>query len=414
MYNILVVEDTAVVRKILAKLIGANPFFRCVMCKDLAAAKEALNQGTTFLAAVVDLNLPDAPNGEVVSEVLGHKVPVVVLTGNFDESLRSRLLDRGVLDYITKDNRYAYGQVEKLLDRLRKNLETKVLVVDDSKMCLNIVTNLLQKAHFKVLRAADGLEALGILESNPDIKLVISDHHMPNMDGCTLVKTLRQKSEYQNLVFIGVSAEGDGLLSAKFIKSGANDFLKKPFYHEEFYWRVFSSLESVEMLEMIKQQANLDPLTGMFNRRYLFDKGETLFKTRESYEGFEVCIFDIDEFKQVNDTHGHLIGDQLLVQFSSIFKNHFGDDLVGRYGGEEFVVISTKDKISLHCDVLNFMNEVRTTLFTEKRMAVTCSVGICVDACDTLDHTLEAADTYLYQAKGAGRNRIEPLNSEVA
>lgn len=414
MYNILVVEDTAVVRKILAKLIGTNPLFRCVMCESLAAAKEALKSGTHFLAAIVDLNLPDAPDGEVVPEVMAHDVPVVVLTGNFDESLRSKLLDRGVLDYITKDNRYAYGQIEKLIDRLRKNLTTKVLVVDDSNMCQKLVSSLLKKARFQVLHASDGVEALEVISSYPDIKLVISDFHMPNMNGCDLVKNLRQKKEFQSLVFIGVSAEGDGLLSAKFIKSGANDFLKKPFYHEEFYWRIFSSLDSVDMLETIRQQANLDPLTGLFNRRYLFDKGEALFKSRRQFKGFEVCIFDLDEFKQVNDNHGHLIGDQLLVQFASIFDNHFSEDLVGRYGGEEFVVISTKERFGLQCDVLNFMTEVRTTLFTEKRMAVTCSVGVCMEACDTFAETLGVADEYLYQAKGKGRNRIEPLNSQVA
>ncbi|WP_417503509.1 diguanylate cyclase [Marinomonas gallaica] len=414
MYNILVVEDTAVVRKILAKLIGANPFFRCVMCKDLATAREAMKQDVAFLAAVVDLNLPDAPNGEVVNEVLEKGIPTVVLTGNFSETLRGRLLAEGVLDYITKDCRFAYNQVVKVLDRLRKNTQTKVLVVDDSSVSRNIICNLLTKAKFEVESVNDGLEALQKLKENPDIKLVISDHHMPNMDGCELVKALREQPCYQNLVFIGVSSEGDGLMSAKFIKGGANDFLKKPFHHEEFYWRVFSSLDSMEMLETIQLAAKLDSLTGLFNRGYLFEQGEELFAKRDSLECLSVCMFDLDEFKQVNDSLGHRIGDELIVQFAKLLQESFSSDVVGRYGGEEFAVISARPERVMRLSIQQFMKSVRCMLFTEKRLAVTCSIGICMSPKDGLMAAFESADLQLYRAKNGGRNRIEPFDSEVA
>ena len=129
MYKVLVVEDSVTVRKIVNKLIEENPHFTCDLCEDLAEAKSALESGTEYLAAIVDLNLPDAPRGESVELALSHNVPTIVLTGNFDEFTRAQLLDQGVLDYITKESRYSYLQVSKLVDRLRKNLNTKVLVV---------------------------------------------------------------------------------------------------------------------------------------------------------------------------------------------------------------------------------------------------------------------------------------------
>ena len=129
MYKVLVVEDSVTVRKIVNKLIEENPYFTCDLCEDLAEAKNALASGTEYLAAIVDLNLPDAPHGESVELALSYNVPTIVLTGNFDEFTRSQLLDQGVLDYITKESRYSYLQVSKLVDRLRKNLTTKVLVV---------------------------------------------------------------------------------------------------------------------------------------------------------------------------------------------------------------------------------------------------------------------------------------------
>lgn len=414
MYNILVVEDTAVVRKILENRIGSNPFFRCVVCSDLASAKEAMNRDVDFLAAVVDLHLPDAPEGEVVAEVLQHGIATVVLTGNFDDQLRSRLLAQGVLDYISKEGAFSFKQVEKILERIRKNLAIKVLVVEDSLVSSNIMCNLLRKARIQVSAAKNGVEALRALDEEPDIKMVICDHYMPEMSGFELVKRLREQSRYQHLTVIGVSAQGDPVMSAKFIKSGANDFLTKPFYHEEFYWRVFSALESMEMLETIQKAVYLDVLTGIHNRRYLFEQAERLFVERDKYANFTACMFDLDEFKEVNDSLGHRIGDQLIAQFAGMLRKAFSEDLVGRYGGEEFVVISTRAEEAVKQDIADFMYAVRCTLFTDKNLAMTCSIGVCSQAKQSLNECLDVADTLLYQAKAYGRNRVEPYDSEVA
>jgi len=242
MYKVLVVEDSITVRKIVNKLIEDNPHFTCDLCEDLAEASAALANNADYLAAIVDLNLPDAPNGESVELALSYNLPTIVLTGNFDEFTRSQLLDQGVLDYITKESRYSYLQVSKLIDRLRKNLNTKVLVVEDSKTSRHHICNLLKKFQFQVHEANDGIEALEELDKHQDIKMVISDHRMPNMDGYELVKAIRHEKRLQDLVFIGLSATGDSVLTSKFIKSGANDFLSKPFYHEEFYCRIMKTL----------------------------------------------------------------------------------------------------------------------------------------------------------------------------
>lgn len=404
MYNILVVEDSGVVRKVLGKLIGEMPYFRCVMCEDYAEAQEKLLAGDEFFAAIVDLNLPDAPSGEAVELVLEHKVPAIVLTGNFDEELRSSLLDKGVIDYITKDSRFAYNQVVNLLDRLRKNLSIKVLVVEDSTTSSAYICALLRKLQFQLMTAEDGLDALEVMEREQDIKLVIADHKMPRMDGCELVKSIRADRRFQETVFIGLSSSGDGILSAKFIKNGANDFLKKPFYHEEFFCRIFQNLDSQEMLEQIRQTANLDALTNIYNRRYLFDRGEELF---DEANEVTVAMVDIDNFKHVNDTLGHKAGDQLIQQFAALLTKHFSVDLVGRYGGEEFAIVSTRNQTTFCVDMARFMTEVRNRLFTEFDLSATCSVGICTTEKASLGEMLDTADSHLYRAKNAGKDCIE-------
>ncbi len=403
MYKVLVTEDSPIVRKILFKLIEDNPHFQSVLCEDLASAQKQLNSGETFLAAIVDLNLPDAPNGEIVDIILPYDIPTIVLTGNFDEHLRHMLLDKGVLDYITKESRYSYMQVVKLIDRLRKNMSTKVLVADDSLTSQSFLNNFLRKFRFEVICVNDGVEALDALEVHKDIKLVISDYMMPNMDGFELVKKIRQDRRYQDLIFIGLSATGNSMLSAKFIKSGANDFLSKPFYHEEFFCRVLHNLELQEMMTQVRDAANLDPLTSTYNRRYLFEYGESLLAANTN---ITVSIIDVDDFKPINDTYGHKTGDTLLEVFSLLLKRYFSSDLVARYGGEEFVVISERH----YQDVINttemFMNKLRGLELTEHKITMTCSIGVSTGDTGSLDELIDIADKRLYEAKHAGKDRI--------
>ncbi|CAB9495098.1 diguanylate cyclase [Alteromonas macleodii] len=406
MYKVLVVEDSLTVRKIVNKLIEDNPHFTCDLCEDLAEAQSALDSDNDYLAAIVDLNLPDAPNGESVELALSHNVPTIVLTGNFDEFTRAQLLDQGVLDYITKESRYSYLQVSKLVDRLRKNLTTKVLVVEDSKTSRNHICSLLRKFQFQVHEATDGLEALDVLENHRDIKMVIADHRMPNMDGYELVKTIRHERRMQDLVFIGLSATGDSVLTSKFIKSGANDFLSKPFYHEEFYCRVMQNLESQEMIQTIRDSANLDALTKVYNRRFLHEKAEELFANSRSRKDVIVSMIDADNFKSVNDTYGHKTGDMLLQEFAALLKDYFPDDLIVRYGGEEFTVVSVRPPKVYLSALSAFMDAVRTTLFTSHKFNITCSIGVSTEEHKCLESQLEKADARLYEAKHAGKDQI--------
>ena len=406
MYKVLVVEDSLTVRKIVNKLIEDNPHFTCDLCEDLAEAQSALESDNEYLAAIVDLNLPDAPNGESVELALSHNVPTIVLTGNFDEFTRAQLLDQGVLDYITKESRYSYLQVSKLVDRLRKNLTTKVLVVEDSKTSRNHICSLLRKFQFQVHEANDGLEALEVLENHRDIKMVIADHRMPNMDGYELVKTIRHERRMQDLVFIGLSATGDSVLTSKFIKSGANDFLSKPFYHEEFYCRVMQNLDSQEMIQTIRDSANLDALTKVYNRRFLHEKAEELFANKASRKDVIVSMIDADNFKNVNDTFGHKTGDVLLQEFAALLKDYFPDDLIVRYGGEEFTVVSVRPPKVYLSALSAFMDAVRTTTFTNHKFNITCSIGVCTEEHKCLESQLEVADARLYEAKHAGKDQI--------
>lgn len=403
--KILVVEDSPVVLKVLQHLLSQSPTFVPVLCSCYKEAENKLKDaGEEYFAAVVDLNLPDAENGEVVDLVLFYKVPCVVLTGSVDDSLRLSLLNKGVLDYITKESRYSFNQVIKVIERLSKNQDIKVLVAEDSSTSRLFIKILLEQYRFKVIEAVNGQEALAKLESDSEIRMLITDHNMPLVNGYDLVRMLRYNSRFQDLVIIGLSAEGDNTLSAKFIKAGANDFLKKPFYHEEFHCRVLHNLEAQEMLETIKNLANIDSLTKLKNRRYLFDEGEFFF--RKNSPNVTLAMLNLDNFKRINDTYGHIIGDRLLEAVGVEIRDSFPGVLVCRFGGEEFCVVANVIERELHDMLDAFLVKMRSKELTEAKIIVTCSVGVCSQSVGSLEESIRIADANLYEAKRLGRDQI--------
>lgn len=411
MKKILVVEDSPLVTKIIRHVINQEVDVDAIYVASLAAAKAVVEQQREELfAALVDLNLPDAPDGEVVDIMLANRIPTIVQTASFDAERRDKLFGKGVVDYVTKEGRYSYQYAVNLIKRLHKNQSIKVLVVDDSSTSRLLIKDLLARQLFQVFEAADGVEAIKVLLDNPDIKLLITDYNMPRMDGFELIRNLRFKYEKSDLVIIGLSGEGEHALSARFIKNGANDFLHKPFCQEEFNCRVMHNVESLELLNRLSDAANRDPLTGAYNRRYFFDQGEALYaQAKENHSPLAAAVLDIDHFKRVNDNYGHDAGDAVLQLISDTLSENLGRFLVARAGGEEFFVLMPgldNDKAVSLMGRLCSVIENQSVRVGDKDIFVTFSVGVCSQLCSTLDEQLRLADEYLYQAKESGRNLV--------
>ena len=189
MQKILVVEDSPIVTKIIRHVMQQSQQFEVFYADSLAATKQLVEQHRGgFFAGLVDLNLPDAPDGEVVDFTLAEKIPTIVLTGSYDDARREALLDKGIVDYVLKEGRYSYDYAVNLITRLQKNCDIKVLVVEDSDTSRNFIRTLLERQLFQVLEASNGIEAIKVLIDNSDIKLLITDYNMPQMDGFELVK----------------------------------------------------------------------------------------------------------------------------------------------------------------------------------------------------------------------------------
>jgi len=409
---VLIVEDSKLVIQILSH-VASQQLSNYVIhtattfsegCSIYQQYKEHL------FAAIVDLNLPDAGNGEMAAYLLEREVPVIVLTGNYSDENRDRLLLLGAVDYVIKESRYSYEYAVGLVSRLAKNLSIQVSVVEVSRAQQAYIKELLEQHMYQVVTAGNGLEALEIMKSRADIKLLITDYNMPEMDGFELTKALRREYSKTELIIIGLSGDGNHTLSAQFIKNGANDFLRKPFIPEEFHCRITHNIESQEYSQQIQNWAFRDPLTNLYNRRYLFEQGTELHASmKQQGAPLSVAVIDIDHFKKINDNYGHDIGDKVLIDLAIIFKKHFADYSTVRLGGEEFCIIMADLN---NAEAAQLVDQVRLYLVentigpVEQPLAVSISAGVVTQPGDSIDEQINAADELLYKAKGNGRNQV--------
>lgn len=255
--RVLVVEDSPTVARELSRALGARGF-AVDTAGSMAQAAELLRTGAPFyFLAILDLGLPDAPDGEVVDLARLHRVRSVVFTGRFDAEIRARLLRRGVIDFVVKSDR-AITEVAELAARLRRNAGIKILVVDDSPSFRTYAKEALKLYMFKVLDASSAITGLKLLERNPDVSLVLTDYAMPGMDGVELVRAIRTRREWDDMAVVGCSSQAEAAtLAASFIKHGANDFLRKPFQREELFIRVMNIVETQERIRRLAELAEV-------------------------------------------------------------------------------------------------------------------------------------------------------------
>lgn len=412
MKKILIVEDSEMVMKIMRHLVQSSSLaYEAVYATTMAQVCALYEQQPTdFFAALVDLNLPDAPNGEVVDFTLSKKIPTIVLTGSYDEKRREQLFNKGIVDYVTKEGRYAYSKAIGMISRLEKNQRIKVLVVDDSDMSRKHMANLFRRHLFHVVEAVDGVDAIKVMLENPDIKLLITDYNMPKMDGFELVRNLRYKYDKTDLIMIGVSGESSEALSAKFIKHGANDFLRKPFHPEEFYCRIIHNIESLELVELITYNSQRDHLTGIYHRSYFFNAARELYKNAEEKAApLAMAIINVDHFGDVNEKHGNGWGDVALKYIASSLQLMLGRFLFARADSDDFYVLMPgldHEKAAALLSKVKQLLAAETYMINGEAMHFYFSAGITSQMCQSLDQQIARANIHLRHAKEAGGNMI--------
>jgi diguanylate cyclase (GGDEF)-like protein len=237
------------------------------------------------------------------------------------------------------------------------------------------------------------------------------------IDLCRLVRE-RASSPYQYILLVTAKDDKQDLIRG--LEAGADDYLSKPFNRDELRARLRTGRriltlqdEQLKAREELRLQATHDGLTGTWNRNAILDLLHREYElAARSGKTIGVIMIDVDHFKQVNDTYGHLAGDHVLMEAARRMQQAVRSyDLVGRYGGEEFLVVSPdcdRDQIQVCAERIRLAMDDQPVLAIGSRIAITVSAGTAIlnPRLNTEKDALAAADTALYRAKSGGRNQV--------
>ena len=307
--------------------------------------------------------------------------------------------------------------------------KAKILLIEDNLVQAKQIRTMLEKSGYDILHAKDGITGLKMVTSiDPDV--VILDVVLPDISGHEVCRWIKLRDETRGIPVVMLTVKGSLKEKIAGLQLGADDYLPKPFNESELNARIYASLRTKEFQEELKKKnvqledllkkveimAITDPGTGLFNRRRFQDVLQQEFARSKRYnEPLSLMMIDIDHFKTVNDTFGHVAGDQVLAEIANIILHQFREvDTVARYGGEEFVVLLPQSaKKSAMIPAKRILKEVETHSFKNLKggkKKVTVSIGLSGlpdPGLETENLLVQCADTALYKAKRNGRNCLE-------
>lgn len=300
----------------------------------------------------------------------------------------------------------------------------KILVVDDQQLERRLIEKTLTRLGYEVVTADGGEEAWRLIQRE-QIRYVITDWNMPGVDGIQLIQKIRssQLAGYVYVILVTSNDRSEEIVAGLY--SGADDYITKPYNPAELEARVavgerVLSLEDnlVRAKNQLEKLAMVDSLTGLMNRRaiYKFTRGE-LERARRIADPISLIFLDIDKFKKINDTYGHLIGDEALKLIAQIISERSRTyDGVGRWAGDEFLVVmpgaKPDDAHKAAQRILDGLASTPLVLPNSEQIQLRASAGVATlqkmtNAPTLLDTLIQAADEALYRSKSSGGNQVE-------
>jgi len=447
--RVLVVDDVELNIKLLeAKL--SSEYFEVIVADNGPVALELAESEMPDII-LLDVMMPVMDGFEVCRRLKANPrtadVPVVMVTALSDVADRLRGLESGADEFLTKpvNDTALFARVRSLVRlkrmmeelRLREevcrqfgNSEDQAKLADDGKAARILLLHennpaaarlrdVLEPVAATLHGAPNCAEAQTMLDSS--IELVIASLSMPDGDPLRLVSQWRAAEATRQLPILLIADPGELTRLAKGLDLGANDYLVRPVDRNELLARVRTQIRRKRLQDRLHENysrslslALTDELTGLYNRRYVFAHLTELMARMPEGGATAVMMFDIDHFKQVNDRFGHLAGDDVLRELAGrALRNVRSVDLVGRLGGEEFVVVMPETSLggaTIVADRLRQAVADEPFVLAEngEKLAVTISVGLAITGQgeDTLEALLKRVDDALYAAKNGGRNRV--------
>ena len=361
---------------------------------------------------LMDINFPEDSMGviRVMSELQqGSPVPVIFLFGETGFNCRLEAVRAGSIAYLTKP--VNIGALIDKLDELTSNriaVAYRVLIVDDSASLADFYAAALEQAGMTVMVVTDPLEVMKpLFDFVPDLILV--DMYMPGCSGMELAKIIRQIDDFTSIPIVFLSAETSLGKQQDAMELGGDDFLTKPIVASHLVSSVTNRIRRSLLLRSFMVR---DSLTGLLNHTTIKDQlAREMARAKRQDKPLAFAMIDIDHFKLVNDGYGHPAGDRVIKSLSRLLKQRLREnDIVGRYGGEEFAVILIDADASSASRILdgirNDFSHLRH-LSGDQEFLVTFSAGVVDNSVyGDASKLTDAADKALYKAKHAGRNQV--------
>jgi diguanylate cyclase (GGDEF)-like protein len=303
----------------------------------------------------------------------------------------------------------------------------QVLIVEDSPVYRKLISDHLRRWELSSTVAENGSQAWSLLQRADSPKLVLLDWVLPDMDGIELCRRIRQMGTSRPYVYVILLTGKDGQQNMlKAMQAGVDDYLNKPFDELELKARLLVGKrildlqdELIAARESMRHGATHDSLTGLLNRGEIMEfLNRELLRAKREQKTVGIVLADVDHFKQVNDSFGHIYGDQVLKEVARRIRSKMRVyDGIGRYGGEEFLLILPgTDSVTTmtRADEVREHIAARPVVSSHIREVITMSMGVAIsdpsDECD-VQALLAQADIGLYEAKRKGRNRIDHVEN---
>jgi len=448
--RVLVVDDILANVKLLEAKLTAE-YFDVMTARSGVEALEVVNRSMPDII-LLDVMMPGMDGFEVCTRLKGNAqtqhIPVIMVTALDQPQDRVKGLEAGADDFLTKpvSDVALFSRVKSLVrlkmltDELRSRAETSermglldrdlqeamartpgnIMLVDDKESSIERLTGALNERH-TVTVFRDPQQAL-FEAAEKDWELLIVSLNLRDSDGLRLCSQFRSLERTRNLPILIIVEPHDNARLLRGLDMGVNDYLMRPVDKNELLARVYTQLKRRRYTERLRdnvqqsiEMAVTDPLTGLYNRRYMETHLDTLIEQAANRgKAISILVIDIDYFKVVNDSHGHGIGDQVLQEFATrISSNIRGIDMACRVGGEEFVLVMPDTDMALAYRIGERLRQIIAgkpfdVLVGARPLDITISIGIAAfhGSEDNADGMLKRADQALYRAKRDGRNRV--------
>ena len=449
--RVLVVDDLIPNVRLLEAKLNAE-YYDVVTATDGPSALEVIERDAPDIV-LLDVMMPGMDGFEVCRRIkadprVAH-VPIVMVTALSDSVNKVRGLEAGADDFLTKPvNDVALMarvrslvRLKMMMDEWRMREETagsfgvieaagqgeqddvggaNILVVEDNDVNASKLVKALEKDGNAVVAVKSGADMFERLRAQP-VELLIVSLTLREEDGLRLLSQARSHEDFRQIPILVVGEEDDTQRLAKGLDLGATDYAHKPLDAAEVLARARAQIRRKRYQDRLRgsyersiTMALTDALTGLHNRRYLEAHLDGLVKrAEENQKALSVLLFDIDHFKKINDTYGHRVGDEVLMELANrVRRNVRGFDLTARYGGEEFIVVMPDTTMEVAFAVAERLrSKIAGVEFAppsmDKGLTVTVSIGAAMAGeNEPPANLIERADKALYAAKDAGRNRV--------